>query len=593
MSHMIPAIVNSGTPVSEKKIFERLQKDPATIEWVVLHSLGLPRTRIGPYGEVDFVILVPGSGVLCLEVKGGKISCNRGKWTQANSRTGEVVTLKKSPYLQSRENMFALRDKVIGHFGKEHDLAHTIFSCAVAFPGSIALPDNPESDAWETFDLESMKSPISNFVLTNLLEHKKKVGLGLKQKSVTKELMNTLRNYLRPDFERLMVRAATILESEEQLIALTEDQYDYIDSIDINKRAIVRGAAGTGKTVLAVEYAKRELLSGRRVLFVCYNKLLAQWIVGSFKNECDDLITVRTIHKFMRDCIRTSEYFGEFEEESKKYKNNKPRFFNEIMPLYAEFALQEIADDYDTVIVDEAQDLMSKPVFSVLNAALKGGLAGGRWALFCDDTRQAIYNATKSTGKNSIDIIVGDFSADYSQILLKRNCRNTRQIGEETALLSGFDSLPYRLGNIDGLSVDYRYWDKEGEQQLQLEKVLNQLNEDGVSPSDIIILGIKRFENTALDFDPYKIPFEVADVDQKNEASQKTVFYSTIYSFKGMESPIVILTGITGINEQDDSSLLYVGMSRARSHLVLLLHSSIRNEIPRLTKKKLTEGWGQ
>jgi hypothetical protein len=41
---------------------------------------------------------------------------------------------------------------------------------------------------------------------------------------------------------------------------------------------------------------------------------------------------------------------------------------------------------------------------------------------------------------------------------LTLNCRNTRNIGEETALLSGFTSPPYRMGQIAGLPVDYRYY---------------------------------------------------------------------------------------------------------------------------------------
>ena len=72
MASMIPAVYGQKTPVSERKIFERLHKDPGCRDWTVFHSLGLSETAIGPHGEIDFVVLVPGHGVICLEVKGGE-----------------------------------------------------------------------------------------------------------------------------------------------------------------------------------------------------------------------------------------------------------------------------------------------------------------------------------------------------------------------------------------------------------------------------------------------------------------------------------------------------------------------------------------
>ena len=100
MARMIPGWVHADAPASERRVFERLRDDPAAGSWTVLHSLGLARRRSGPYGEIDFVVIVPDEGVVCLEVKGGRVSCENGVWRTRNRR-GEVAALK-SPFMQAQ-----------------------------------------------------------------------------------------------------------------------------------------------------------------------------------------------------------------------------------------------------------------------------------------------------------------------------------------------------------------------------------------------------------------------------------------------------------------------------------------------------------
>ena len=86
-------------------------------DWVVLHSLGLARRANGPYGEIDFVVIIPSEGIVCLEVKGGRVSCEAGIW-RTMDRYGRSTTLKRSPFIQAREGMFAVRNSMVGHFGE-------------------------------------------------------------------------------------------------------------------------------------------------------------------------------------------------------------------------------------------------------------------------------------------------------------------------------------------------------------------------------------------------------------------------------------------------------------------------------------------
>src|SRR4051794_24955958 len=113
MARMIPtAFAETTVSAAERKLFQLLKNDPGTTDWIALHSLGLSRRGKKPYGEIDFVVLIPGGGVICLEVKGGRVACRDGEW-QTTDRYDRTERLRRSPFLQARESMFALRDAVL------------------------------------------------------------------------------------------------------------------------------------------------------------------------------------------------------------------------------------------------------------------------------------------------------------------------------------------------------------------------------------------------------------------------------------------------------------------------------------------------
>ena len=115
MAKMIPPYCDDDAPGSEKRVFRHLREDPDTTEWTVLHSLGLARRKSSPYGEIDFVAIIPREGIVCLEVKGGRVSCRDGVWRTVDGG-GHAHELLKSPFRQVQQAMFALRDSIRKHF---------------------------------------------------------------------------------------------------------------------------------------------------------------------------------------------------------------------------------------------------------------------------------------------------------------------------------------------------------------------------------------------------------------------------------------------------------------------------------------------
>src|SRR5262245_31643027 len=107
MARMIPPRLSSDVKSSgEKQIFALLESDPDTADWIVLHSLGLARHVKRLHGEIDFLVLIPGQGVFCLEVKAGSVGRHEGEWVFTN-RYNESTRSPRSPFAQVMDAMFS------------------------------------------------------------------------------------------------------------------------------------------------------------------------------------------------------------------------------------------------------------------------------------------------------------------------------------------------------------------------------------------------------------------------------------------------------------------------------------------------------
>jgi hypothetical protein len=583
MARMIPPRVHEDTPASERRIFDLLRLDPATTDWTVLHSLGLSHRGRKPFGEIDFVVLVPGAGVACLEVKGGRIRCEDGIWYTRNRHNRETA-LPRSPITQAREGVFGLRDAVQRDFGAGSEVGRLIFAALAVFPDVPRPPQSPEYERWEVIDVDDLRAPISGAITRSLVEMEGRLGRSGAARLATASNLKSLRNFLRPDFDVGMARSTSIQRSEDRIVRLTEEQYDVLDLFELNPRCLVQGAAGTGKTMLALEFARRVAPEASKVLLFSYNRLLGDWIAGRSADLLPGGVVVSgSYHSCLRQLILSSAVAEEFLSAERSARGDDEDLFGLVYPLFGQLAVAECSPRADLLILDEAQDLITEPVLDVLNEWLIGGLAGGRWVMLGDFTRQAIYTENDHAWRE----ILSRYVDRFTHSVLRRNCRNTRSIGEETALLSGFESLPYRLDDDDCLPVDYRYWRDLGHQRRRLEEVLQTLNDDGVASDDIILLSPRRFENSVA---AELQPGAVAPLDKYRDGEQ-AVRFSTIHAFKGLESPIVVLCDVEDVAQPRARSLVYTGMSRARSHLIVLLQDRLQGVVSDAVGRRLSEGW--
>src|SRR5205823_2676193 len=145
--------------------------------------------------------------------------------------------------------------------------------------------------------------------------------------------------FLRPDFERIVARSTAIAETEVALVALTDDQYSVLDMISENSRSLVEGPAGTGKTLLALEFARRACQSGQRTIFLCYSRLLGTWLEDRSKDIKSDLFLAGSYYRLLRRFILASTYAVEFEREESRA--DEKRLFAELLPAYGLLAIAE------------------------------------------------------------------------------------------------------------------------------------------------------------------------------------------------------------------------------------------------------------
>jgi len=90
--------------------------------------------------------------------------------------------------------------------------------------------------------------------------------------------------------------------------------------METNPRVVFIGPAGTGKTMLAIEAARRSSATGSRVLLVCYNRLLGKWLEEQTANLYPG-VTARTLHSHMLSVVQTA--IGADEAKTSAYWENE------------------------------------------------------------------------------------------------------------------------------------------------------------------------------------------------------------------------------------------------------------------------------
>lgn len=538
---------------AEKKMYDVLQ-NLTMDDAYVLHSLGLPRHQDKIYGEIDFVVVCK-RGVACLEIKGGRVECRDGNWSFID-RYGVKRQKPEGPFAQVTGNMFSLRKELRNRFAKNPHSRNLLVACGVVFPDIQFKSKSQEIIPEIIYDCRT----------ENITEYINRVfdyWAGRQHKEPSRLSSNDVKEivgFLRADFSFIPTLAYRLDNVEERLVRLTKEQAQVMEALSENSHLLIEGGAGTGKTILAVDFARRRTQRGDKVLYLTFNKNLAKSICDQTRQERN--LKVINIHALFGEYVPVDT--GALQRDPQKY-------FSEILPeafldYISGFAQERIRDlQYDLLVMDEGQDIL-KPVYLYsLDMLLKNGLANGDWAVFYDE-KQNIYNPEYADGMD----IIASYSCTKFKLFV--NCRNTIQIGTYSAKASGVEIKEFLRENGEEVQK-VSYLDKS-DFKKQITGIMKKLCMGKVAPSDVAFLAPKKYTNSMLG----EIGFEVNELGDDYDPGSNLPQYATIQGFKGLDAKIVVLIDIDGIRPEHFSKFIYIAGTRARTLLYVVASEEYWNQ---------------
>lgn len=525
---MIPDTPHGTHSQAEKRVFDRLRAAFANEQdgiFTAYHSLNLTRHAYKRFGEIDFLICCP-QGLFVLEVKGGRVGCHNGIWQYTN-RYGDVTESSEGPFKQAESALHGLMTNLRANL-PDRVVAQFSIGYGVVFPDCEWPVSGAEWDAKTVADARGYKD-IERW-LEKLFQYWRGKDGG--HRHPTAPALKELRHYLRPEFEAATPIHVQALGAEERIAALTEDQMAMVDVVAANRQVLCAGGAGTGKTFLALELARRWTAENMNVALVCRSPWLKNYLDARFSIP---KLTVSLVSAVRNACRRQG------------------------------------LDSFDAVIVDEGQDLFDMASLDCLDSVLKGGLIDGRWCIFHDVNNQS--GLFGEFNQEAMDYLA---SIEPMQVPLRTNCRNTRVILEKVQASLGADMGTKGAGFGPRIRELWSASRDESADLLEIE--LDELiDHGGISPGGVTILSPYPFGDSCIALLPEKIRREIVTLDEyslRNFPIAKASF-AEIVNFKGLENEAIIVTDLPPPTKGSQNlTMHYVAMSRARSVLSLIQQSS-------------------
>lgn len=570
MARMIPPIISrSDSPPGEVEVFDLLRTDELTKNWIVLHSLDIAQHIRLLQGEADFVVIVPGGAVVCIEVKSHHSVSrdDRGLWKMGND-----PPQGRSPFKQASEAMHSIKNQL-----KSIELLKSVpIVSAVIFSNCQFEVESSEWDNWQVIDEPKIKAHgIGKTILSTVRSARHKFASNRNSGWFDASLnepdahqCELIVKKLRPAFEQHRSPRQRLEAQQKEIRKYTEEQFASLDLIQVNDRIVFSGAAGTGKTYLAIEAARRGVLAERNVLFVCFNHLLSEWLkreLPSTKNK----ITTSSIHSFMMQVADIRVPSG---PDSDFWTKELPRAATNSLMSGSQFA-----ESFDQIVVDEAQDVCTESGLEFLDLCLKGNLKKGKFLFFGDYERQRIYS-----GDDGLKLL--DSKSSLVKAELSVNCRNRPRVGSLAGLMSGFGH-PYKtfLRPDDGIEATLMMYESEEEQIANVANQIQSCRQQGYQLENLVILSTSNRDPLARRL---PLPFSNWIFEGSAFPVVGKIRSNSVQGFKGLESVVVILTDISDLKDLYQRQLLYIGASRSTEKLIINFQSTARNEI----RKIMTSG---
>jgi len=522
----------------------------AGVEWASRERTGVP-----VYGEIDFLVVGPSGNVVLVEQKNGWLDIDEhGELTKSYGER------RKSVGKQLRHSFSAFLRQWDEAYGRD-DLRPFVTTLMLLPDFTVQDVASLQVDRMQLVDKARLKQlpDIISGILAHSPPNPRKFA----------RMMEFLEGQL-----ALTLDIGAALENQDKVYRSYGNRLSrFVETLSFAPRRLhVQGSAGSGKTQLALGVYARALQRGQRVLYLCFNRPLADrlaHILPRRPHGVDPAATglagstatgvVATVDHL------TERYAGETSAPASSYQKMDERF-----RALRERALAQPVDprwQFDVVIVDEGQDFSAQQAaFVELLLAPDGEL------LWMADARQQLY-ARDDTA--ALDTTL--------RMDLRENFRCGRAIVEYTNTLLALQPPDIAAAATQG-ELPQLHVLAPGEDVTQaVEKEIRRLLASGYEAGDIAVISGMGMDRSHLVRQPmlagwHTRRFEGYDADGSQRYSQGLLRVDTVYRFKGLQAAAVVFAEID-IGEITPSVLnrLYTGMTRARSALSLIVSERTRD----------------
>jgi len=519
---------------AERAVWQAL-RDQLPEDAALFHSVPLlegDRER-----ELDLLVAWPGVGIAVVEVKGGHVTRDAQGWYQESAGQKRKVG---SPVVQAQDGK-----KMLERYLKQHSSGVTASASAhlVAFPYTTVpdgwhAPDCPRSAVIDVRDLPRAAAAVAEAIAAQ----------GQGQAALTDTGLDVLVDLVAGSLVGQTSLLSAAEENEQRIDRMTQDQRSTLDRLRYHRRLRVIGGAGTGKTWLAMEQARRLARAGERVALVCYSRGLARW----FERQAQTWPRKERpayVGLFHRLPVEWGAETGA-DDDSDYWERRLPLRLGELARERPE------AERFDAVVVDEGQDF-GELWWPSLMACLRDPVKGGLY-VFMDDAQRVFSRH-------------GEVPIDIPPFVLDENIRNTKRIAQLFSSLSGEKLRPR---GMEGPPV--RLYDVPTEDVVRVvDDVVEQLLEEGFEPGQVALLTTQQRhpeQRNAVDLGGWAAYWDAF-------FAEEDVFYGHVLGFKGLERPVVVLA-VNGFKQPERAKeMLYVGLSRARTLLVVVGPRALVEEV--------------
>lgn len=509
---------------AERRVYNAL-KTSLTEGWYAWHSLKLRSKSQGEFSEADFIIAAPSRpSVLILEVKGGQITQRDGRWLQNNT------PLKTPPLDQA----FIFRRQLIERF-KEKNVDSPTIGVATCFPDTF-FSQQPTQNDLQGLVIGGQDLPYLEKILNDVMERAVPDPWPVKGPWI-----KSLHDFWGETWVPKLRLGAKVQLDADHRIQLDEEQLGKLDAIEENARVLIRGPAGTGKTLLARETALRQAERGKRVLLLCFTDALGHWLAETISHPN---ITPAAIRHF------AARLLGENTFES--LGGDPSEYWNTISLRAAIDGLPAENDLWDSVIIDEGQDFSEEDWDLVFECSRK---TGQLW-VFADED-QAFWEDRK---------IPESIERESFLIRLHKPYRCPPEIQHLTDCYAGRCQIDLQLVK-SGVQADIIRLVTCSEQKVakQIGKEINRLLGEGLQPSELAVISVRgRSAKENICHNEELGGHRVVPATDNEADSQ--IICDTFLRFKGLERPAVIVTDLRLVSDLYETRM-HIVVSRATSLL--------------------------